>query len=69
MEHNQKFVKAISNIRPDTEYTFRGEITNEEEFNTIRWNIGVDGHTSISTTTNPHAELTWTLVKAEMDKL
>ena len=69
MDNNIKFVKAISNIRPDTEYTFNDEITTEEHFNTIRWKTGVDGNTSISTTVNPQAELTWSAVSAEMDRV
>ena len=69
MEHNQKFIKAVTNIRPDTEYTFNDEITTEEHFNTIRWKTGVDGNTSISTTVNPHPELTWSAVSAEMDRI
>ena len=69
MEHNQKFMKAISNIRPDTEYIFNDEITTEEHFNAIRWKTGVDGNTSISTTVNPHPELTWPAVSAEMDRV
>jgi hypothetical protein len=69
MDNQEKVVKAISNIRPDTEYTFNDEITTEEHFNTIRWKTGVDGNTSISTTVNPHPELTWSAVSAEMDRL
>ena len=69
MEHNQKFIKAVTNIRPDTEYIFNDEITTEEHFNAIRWKTGVDGNTSISTTVNPHPELTWSAVSAEMDRV
>jgi len=43
----------------------------EEYFNNnIEWKTGVDSNgITTSTTTNPHSELTWTKVKAEMDKL
>ena len=50
--------------------SFAGEIETEEDFNKIGWDIGTDENgNSIKTTTNPHSELTWTLVKAEMDRL
>jgi hypothetical protein len=49
---------------------FNGEITNESEFNQVRWKTGEDSDGGmISTTTCPHSEITWTKVKAEMDKL
>ena len=46
-------------------------IYNEEDFNNkITWNTGVDeSGTAITTETCPHSEITWTKVKAEMDKL
>jgi len=65
-----KFFKAVRNIRPETELSFVGEIETEEDFKKINWSIGVDENGfSITTTTNPHSELTWTAVKTEMDKL
>jgi hypothetical protein len=49
---------------------FNGEVTTEAEFNKVNWKTGEDSNGSmISTTTCPHSEITWTKVKAEMDKL
>ena len=49
---------------------FYGDIETEEDFNNIEWVTGADENgDAITTTTNPHSELTWTKVKAEMDKL
>ncbi len=62
-----KFPQAINNLKFGTEYIYGGvrDITTEEEFNTVRWK---QDDNSFSTN-NPHSELTWTKVKAEMDKL
>ena len=61
---------AVRNLKADTEMAFNGEITNESEFNQVRWKTGEDSDGGmISTTTCPHSEITWTKVKAEMDKL
>ena len=54
--------------------TFTLDYTNETEmsealFNTINWITGDNNGTAITTKTNPHSEITWTKVKAEMDKL
>ena len=65
----EKLIKSINTLKPDTEFTFSANEVNEETYNTIKWNTGVDNGTAITTTTNPHSEITWTLVKAEMDKL
>tara|TARA_R100000541_G_scaffold58653_1_gene70224 strand:+ start:526 stop:744 length:219 start_codon:yes stop_codon:yes gene_type:complete len=65
-----KLCSAIHTLKPDTSFTVRGNVTNEETFNKIEWTTGVDEiGSTIFTTTNPHSELTWTAVKAEMDKL
>ena len=70
MDNVTKFVTAVSNLKADTEMAFNGEITNESEFNQVRWKTGEDSDGGmISTTTCPHSEITWTKVKAEMDKL
>ena len=64
------FFRAVKNLKPSTPVSFSGEIETEEDFNKIGWKIGTDENgISIKTTTNPHSELTWTLVKAEMDRL
>ena len=64
MTNLDKMFKAIETLKANTPLVFHGEIINEETFNTIEWEV--DGS---FTTTNPHSELTWTKVKAEMDKL
>ena len=70
MDNVTKFVTAVRNLKADTEMAFNGEITNESEFNQVKWKTGEDSDGGmISTTTCPHSEITWTKVKAEMDKL
>ena len=45
-------------------------VTTESQFNQVRWKTGEDSNGKIVTTTTcPHSEITWTAVKAEMDKL
>ena len=68
MDNVTKFVTAVRNLKADTEMAFNGEITIESEFNEVKWKTGEDSDGGmISTTTCPHPEITWTLVKAEMD--
>ena len=43
--------------------------TIEEDFNNIGWVTGESNGIAITTKTNPHSEITWAAVKAEMDKL
>ena len=70
MDNVTKFVTAVRKLKADAEMAFNGEITNESEFNQVKWKTGEDSNGGmISTTTCPHSELTWTAVKAEMDKL
>ena len=65
-----KLVQAISNLKSDAVFSIKGKDGKEEEaFNDIDWIIGEENGTAIVTKTNPHSELTWTAVKAEMDKL
>ena len=65
-----KLVQAISNLKLDAVFLIKGKDGKEEEaFNDIDWVIGEENGTAITTKTNPHSELTWTAVKAEMDKL
>ena len=67
-----KFSTAINNLKANVEWTYNAnnQLNSEEEFNKILWNTGVDSNGSaIQSTTNPHSEITWTAVKAEMDKL
>ena len=71
MDNNKKFVVAVANLRPHTEMTWKGEApTTEEMFNNIEWITGQDeNEVAITTTVNPHSELTWEKVNAEMTRL
>tara|TARA_R100001440_G_scaffold13243_1_gene23115 strand:- start:1 stop:198 length:198 start_codon:yes stop_codon:yes gene_type:complete len=62
-----KFHEAVNILKPKAEYVYGGinDITSEEEFNSVKWK---QDDNSFSTN-NPHSEITWTAVKAEMDKL
>ena len=65
-----KLVEAIGNLKPEAVYSIKGKNGKEEEaFNNIEWVTGEENGTAITTKTNPHSELSWTAVKAEMDKL
>ena len=70
-QENIKFVQALKNLKSDVQYIWRGTEINENQYNTnMEWVINTNSDSqAIVTTTNPHSELTWTLVKAEMDKL
>jgi|TARA_Y100000289_G_C3860462_1_gene118248 hypothetical protein len=70
MTNLEKFWKAIMTIKPNVELTVNGDITSQADFdNNIMWNTGVNGDTAIQSSTNPHSDITYTKVKAEMDKL
>ena len=65
-----KLVQAIMNLKSDAVFSINGKDGNEEEiFNNIDWVTGEENGTAITTKDNPHSELTWTTVKAEMDTL
>ena len=66
-----KFAKAISTLKDGTEYFYSGDVpTNAEEYEKINWKTGEDaGGSMISTTTNPHSELTWSKVSTKMTEL
>jgi hypothetical protein len=38
----EKLSRAIKTLRPDTAYTIRGILGDEETFNNIEWHTGVD---------------------------
>ena len=69
MTNIEKFWKALFILKADVQATVNGDILTEDDFNNIDWVTGVNGETAITTKTNPHSEITWTKVKAEMDKL
>ena len=71
MEDSIKFHKAMNTLKPAVEYVYHNDVPMAEElFNKIEWVTGEnDQGIAITTTTNPHPEITWALLKAEMDKL
>ena len=67
---NEKMMKAIQILKPNVQCTIFGNEETEENFNKIKWTTDVDSNgLAITTITNPHSEITWIKVKAEMDKL
>jgi len=69
-ENINKFNKVIQTLRPNTEMIWNDDIINETDFNKVKWVTGKnDNGEAITSDTNPHSELTWDLVKAEMDKV
>jgi hypothetical protein len=72
MENFKKFAIAIRNLKPDAKYSYSGDAapTSEELFNNVDWVTGVaPNNTSITTKVNPHSELTWDKVNAELIRL
>ena len=71
MEYFKKFTIAIRNLKPDAQYSYKGDVpTTEELFNEVEWVIGIKQNgTSTLTKTNPHSELTWDKVNAELTRL
>jgi len=69
MTNLEKFWSSLFTLKADVEANVIGDVTSQEDFNKIEWVTGEDNGTAITTTTNPHSEITWDLVKAEMDKL
>jgi len=65
----EKFWSAIKTLKADVQATVSGDVTSQEDFDKIEWTTGEDNGTAITTTTNPHSEITWDLVSAEMDRL
>tara|TARA_R100001460_G_scaffold79054_1_gene120054 strand:- start:2346 stop:2558 length:213 start_codon:yes stop_codon:yes gene_type:complete len=70
MDNFQKFYTAINILKSGTEYTVNSDIADENDFNNnVKWVTGEENGTAITTNTCPHSEITWTKLKAEMDKL
>ncbi len=70
MNDTEKFITALNTLKSNVEYTYDGDAPiTEELFNNIKWNIGENEQGAIQSTTCPHSEITWTLLKAELDKL
>ena len=65
-----KFFEAVKILRPNTKMIWETPIETEENFNKVEWVTGSNSNNEATTTTTcPHAEITWTKVKEEMDKL
>jgi hypothetical protein len=71
MTNLEKFWTAIINLKSDVKLTVRGdEITSQEDFNNkIEWFVRKENGRAVTTKTNPHSEITWDLVEAEMIRL
>jgi hypothetical protein len=70
MENMEKFWKSLRTLKADAVCNVEGDILTEDDFNNnIEWITGESGGSAITKTTCPHSEITWTKVKAEMDKL
>jgi hypothetical protein len=69
MDNLDKFYLALQVLKSGVECVWSGDINSQNDFNNIQWVTGESGGTAITTTTCPHSEITWTLLKAEMDKL
>lgn len=70
MDNSEKFRTAIETLKSGTVYVVHGEITSETQFNdNVKWVTGEENNTAITVDNCPHSEITWTKVKAEMDKL
>jgi len=69
MDQKIKIIKALRTLKSNAEYVITGSVVTEEDFNNIGWVTGESNGIAITTKTNPHSEITWAAVKAEMDKL
>lgn len=71
MTNLEKMVVAIQTLKTDCQFSFIGDdFSTEEHFNNIKWVTGEDENgTAITVDVCPHPEITWTKVKAEIDKL
>ena len=69
-----KLHKALEVLKPNVQWTLIDDTNEtsltEELFNNVDWITGEDSNgIAITTKTNPHSEITFAKVKAEMDKL
>ena len=72
MDDSQKFLDSIPNLKLGAGFAYTGDFPmTEEKYATVQWVTGVeaDGETAVTTTVNPHPELTWSAVNAEMTRL
>ena len=66
----RKFVTAMKNLYPNYQYALHGDIpTTETEFNNgMKWIVGATADNDAVYGDKP-SDVSWTKVKAEMDKL
>ena len=71
MEDTLKFSQALYNLKPDAGFVYYGTYPmTEEKYATIEWVTGENENgIAITTAVNPHPELTWSAVNAEMTRL
>ena len=70
MNNIDKFYKALFILKPNVEATVFGEINTEEDFNKVEWKTGEDDKgNAIITIICPHAELSWSAVNTEMNRI
>ena len=70
MTNLEKFWSALNTLKANTQCTVNGDIATEDNFNNnIEWNTGTSGEMATTSSTCPHSGITWTTIKAEMDKL
>lgn len=67
----KKFSDAMNNLKPDVQYVYYGGYpVTEEKFAALEWATGENENgIAITTAVNPHPELTWSAVNAEMTRL
>ena len=66
-----RFAEAMDNLKSNAEFLFTGDYPmTEEKYATMEWVTGENENgIAITTTVNPHSELTWEKVSTEMDRL
>ena len=67
----KKFSDAMNNLKPDVQYVYYGGYpVTEAKFAALEWATGENENgIAITTAVNPHPELTWSAVNAEMTRL
>jgi hypothetical protein len=69
-DYGHKLTTAVDNLKEGAKFSINAEFPlTEETFNTIDWETGVENKLTITTKVNPHPELTWSTVDAEMHRL
>ena len=70
MTNLEKFWTALNTLRANTQCLVSGDVLTEDDFNNnILWVTGETNGLAETTSNCPHSEITWALVKAEMDNL